>query len=228
MWPSLGGLLLGLVVGLRHAFEPDHLAAVSTLVAESASARKGALLGAIWGLGHTISLVVVGVALLALGAAMPARLGVALELGVALMLIGLGVRALHRAVRDGGRGPFHHHHHAGTGHSHAAPAAHFHLGRWVLAWRPLGIGLVHGLAGSGALTALVFAELPSNGARILYMVLFGAGSVVGMAMASGIAGASLHAVSRSRRSRRILGLASGALSIGVGLLWGLPLLGALG
>jgi ABC-type nickel/cobalt efflux system permease component RcnA len=225
MFATLGGLLLGLVVGVRHAFEPDHLAAVSTLVTESRGARRGALLGAIWGLGHTLALVVVGIALLIAGSLVPARIETTLELAVAIMLVALGVRAIVRAVRDGRAGQVAPHSHGTTRHSHAAPdGGHVHVGATPLAWRPLAIGVVHGLAGSGGLTALVFAELPSDAARVIYIALFGAGSIAGMALASGLAGASLARVTRTPDAARRLGGFAGLLSIVVGVAWAVPLL----
>ena len=87
MLTSIGGMLLGSLIGLRHAFEPDHLTAVSTLAIEASGARRGTLLGVIWGIGHTASLVIVGTLLLATGAVLPARTEAVFELGVALMLI---------------------------------------------------------------------------------------------------------------------------------------------
>jgi len=201
-----------MLVGLRHAFEPDHLTAVSTLVSESHSPRQGVLLGALWGLGHTISLVVVGVLLTLIGATLPARVGVAFELGVAAMLLLLGVRAIVVAMRA----PEAEHSHSRF-HVHSA----IHDRR---RWRPLAVGLVHGLAGSGALTALVFTQLPGTAARIVYMTLFGIGSIFGMATASGLAGVALQLVARSGSVRRTIGLATGVVSIVVGLLWGIPLL----
>lgn len=224
MFATLGGVLLGLVVGVRHAFEPDHLAAVSTLVTDARGARRGALLGAVWGIGHTLALVVVGLVLIAAGALVPAGVERALELAVAFMLVGLGVRAIVRAVREGRRGAVAAHSHSGAHHTHVAPdGGHVHVGATTLAWRPLAIGVIHGLAGSGGLTALVFAELPSDGARIIYMVLFGAGSVAGMALASGLAGMSLARIARAPDTMRRLGAVAGALSIIVGVWWGLPL-----
>ena len=98
-----------------------------------------------------------------------------------------------------------------------------HVGNATLAWRPLAIGIVHGLAGSGGLTALVFAELPGDGARILYMTLFGAGSVAGMALASGVAGMSLARMAHAPETMRRIGAVAGALSIIVGVAWGVPL-----
>ena len=225
MFATLGGVLLGLVVGVRHAFEPDHLAAVSTLVTDARGARRGAMLGAIWGIGHTLALIVVGIVLLAAGALVPARLETALELAVAVMLVGLGTRAIMRAVRDGRAGRIAPHSHGGAPHSHAAPdGGHVHVGRTTLAWRPLAIGVIHGLAGSGGLTALVFAELPSDTARVLYIALFGAGSIAGMALASGLAGASLARMTRAPATARRLGGFAGALSIVVGIAWAIPLL----
>jgi hypothetical protein len=220
------GVVLGLLVGLRHAFEPDHLAAVSTLVSETRDPRRGALLGAVWGIGHTLALVAVGIALIALGAVLPDRLAAAFELAVAVMLLVLGARVLVQAARTGAIGPQHAHRHGGREHEHPGAARHVHVGRWTLAWRPLLVGMIHGLAGSGALTALVFAELPGTAARVVYIALFGAGSVAGMALASGVAGATLRTVARSHRVHRGVLIAVGVTSIVVGVAWGLPLVPA--
>jgi len=201
------GVVLGLLVGLRHAFEPDHLTAVSTLVSETRGPGHGALLGVLWGLGHTISLVVVGGVLMLVGASLPPRAAVAFELGVAAMLLVLGASAIAGALR--------------RAHPVAAPEHHHHRPR---RWRPLVVGLVHGLAGSGALTAFVFAQLPDTGARLLYIAVFGAGSIAGMAVASGVAGATLQVVARSSAVRRKISIATGMISIAIGLWWGIPLL----
>jgi hypothetical protein len=211
MASSALGIVLGILVGLRHAFEPDHLTAVSTLVSETRSVPHGALLGVLWGVGHTISLVAVGVTLALVNATLPARAGMAFELGVAIMLLWLGARAIAAATRSDAS--------HGQGHDHRRMAA----GRR-RRWRPLVVGLVHGLAGSGALTAIVFAQLSGSAARITYMVLFGAGSIAGMAIASGVAGATLQLLARSNEVRRRIALATGVVSIAVGLSWGIPLL----
>jgi high-affinity nickel-transport protein len=219
---SAFGIVLGLLVGLRHSFEPDHLTAVSTLVGEARGGRGGALLGAVWGLGHTLSLVIVGGILMAIGASLPARVGAAFELGVAAMLLVLGARAIVVAIRDGAS----HHHvhtHRGARHPEHHVHPHVHVGMRTLAWRPLVVGLVHGLAGSGALTAIAFAELPGTWTRLTYMTLFGLGSIAGMALASGAAGVTLRIVARSGGVRRGLGLATGVLSIAVGVLWAIPM-----
>jgi hypothetical protein len=205
------GIALGLLVGLRHSFEPDHLTAVSTLVGETRSLGGGALLGALWGLGHTLALVAVGAVLMLVGASLPERAAVVFELGVAAMLVVLGGRAIVIALRAAPPRP---------GPVHAAVHR--------LAWRPLAVGVVHGLAGSGALTAIVFADLPGAGARLVYMTLFGGGSIAGMALASGAAGATLRVLARSGGARRALGVATGALSIALGAMWSIPLWPRLG
>lgn len=212
--------LLGIALGMRHALEPDHLAAVSTLASEQRSARAGMWIGALWGVGHSLALVLVAGGLTLVEVQMPPRLQQVFELLVAVMIVGLGVRAIRRAVREGREGPHHEHHHGGVLHTHAAPSSHLHVDTWTLATRPLVVGLLHGLAGSGALTALVFAELPSMGARLGYIALFGAGSVVGMALLTGLAGVPLLRVShRPQTAAAILGLA-GVASVLVGLWWG--------
>jgi high-affinity nickel-transport protein len=207
------GIVLGTAVGLRHAFEPDHLTAVSTLVNETHTPWTGARLGVLWGLGHTISLVVVGTILALVGATLPPRAAVGFELGVALMLLVLGARAIAVAMRIEAQAV-----------RADAEATHSHVHGGRSRWRPLVVGLIHGLAGSGALSALVFAQMPGTGARVLYMTLFGLGSIVGMAIASGVAGTAIQHLVRSSRARRRLGVATGVLSIIVGLVWGIPLL----
>jgi hypothetical protein len=216
---------LGSLLGMRHALEPDHLAAVSTLVTGERNSVKAALLGVCWGLGHTFSLIVVGTILVILRAEMPARVADGFELCVALMLIGLGLRAIYLAARQGPSGPSHVHHHGGTVHVHEGTPAHIHIGTWTLARRPLLVGAVHGLAGSGALTALVVATLPSTAARITYMAVFGLGSTLGMAVLSGLLGWPLARAGQNRDLARALSAAVGCVSTVLGLFWGYPLLG---
>ena len=266
---------LGSLLGMRHALEPDHIAAVSTLVTSERNSYKAALLGACWGLGHTFTLIAVGAGFVILRAEMPARVSDAFEFCVALMLIGLGLRAIYLAARQGpagtvhahhhGRvahvhqgapahihigawtlarrpllvglgiraivlavrqgtiGPAHTHHHGDVVHRHAGATPHVHVGRWTLARRPLLVGAVHGLAGSGALTALVLATLTSTAARITYMTLFGFGSTLGMAILSGLLGWPLAKLGANRTMTRALSVAVGCLSIGLGIVWGYPL-----
>jgi hypothetical protein len=220
----ISGALLGVVLGMRHAGEPDHLAAIGTLVSEERSATGGLRLGAFWGLGHTLALGVVAAVLALLQAAMPVGIADAFELGVALMLLALGARAVARAVREGRSGPATIHAHHDGAHEHSGPLGHVHLGPWTLAWRPLLVGVVHGLAGSGALTALVLAGLPTTSARLLYVGFFGAGSIAGMAVLSGLAGVPLARIGRTPRAARILSGATGIFSMAFAVVWGWPLL----
>jgi hypothetical protein len=224
---SFVGLLLGVAMGARHALDPDHLAAVSVLSADAPGPRRGALLGALWGVGHAAALLGTGVVLSALAADLPAALADAFELAVAAMLIVLGARALTRALRSADLGPPRLHAHAGVAHRHAGPPAHLHFARRTLALRPLVVGVVHGLAGSGALTALVLARLPSTHMRFAYMALFSAGSIVGMCVLSGLAGWPLARVARSPRAARVLLGTVGAASAALGVIWAWPIAGRL-
>lgn len=218
---SLLPSLVGLTLGMRHALEPDHLAAVSTLASQERGGLAASLkLGVFWGLGHSLSLLLVGGTLAFLGAQMPESVSLGFELLVAVMVTGLGLRAVLRALAEGRAGAEHTHEHGGLTHTHTAPAQHLHLSRWTLATRPLLIGLLHGLAGSGALTALVLAELPTAAARLTYIALFGAGSVVGMALLTGLAGVPMTKLARAPRLAAGLLLATGLMSTGIGAWWG--------
>lgn len=223
MIATTAAISLGLAVGARHAFEPDHLAAVSTLVGGARSSRSAVSLGLLWGLGHTISLLAVGIVLVALDGMLPARLGVMFELVVAAMLVLLGARSIVLGLRNEGAlaGA---HRHGPVEHAHGGANDHVHVGTRAIAWRPLTIGLVHGLAGSGALTALAFAELPSTSTRILYMLMFGTGSIAGMAVATGITGIALARLAHGPRTRRTFAVMTGALSCVIGVAWAAPLL----
>jgi hypothetical protein len=215
---------LGSLLGMRHALEPDHLAAVSTLVSGERSGYKAALLGMCWGIGHTVALVCVGIALVVLRAEMPARVSDIFELGVAFMLVGLGLRAIYYAARQGSDGPMHVHQHGGIVHRHAAVPAHVHIGHWTLARRPLIVGAVHGLAGSGALTALVLTTLPTTAARLTYMALFGLGSTIGMAALSGLLGWPIARLGSHHAVTRGVSMLVGTVSTVLGVVWGYPLL----
>ncbi len=207
---------LGSLLGMRHALEPDHLAAVSTLMTGERSSAKAAWLGACWGLGHTLTLLAAGITLVAFRADMPAVASDVFELCVILLLIGFGVRAIYQGAW---RGP------ARPTHSHANP--HTTNGRWLIARRPLVVGAVHGLAGSGALTALVVTTLPSPVTRLSYLALFGTGSIVGMALLSGLLGWPLARLGAGGAVARTLSIGVGSVSIALGLLWSYPLIGRL-
>jgi len=203
----------GSLLGLRHALEPDHLAAVSTLMTGERSSAKAAWLGACWGLGHTVTLMAVGASLVLLRADMPPQASDIFELGVVLMLVGFGVRAMYQGTwgRPAGRS----HSHAKSSSPTGAPGR-----RWTIARRPLVVGAVHGLAGSGALIALVVTTLPSTLARLSYLALFGAGTTIGMIVLSGLLGWPLARMGGHGGTARGLSLAVGGVSTALGLLWG--------
>ncbi len=213
--------MLGVLLGLRHAFEPDHLAAVSTLVAERRNAGAGLFLGAVWGVGHTLGLLAVAGVLALLQTHLPPAIEQGFECVVAAMLVLLGLRGLLRAAAEGASGPSAAHWHGRQRHAHpAAKPEHLHLRHWTLAPRPLAIGLVHGLAGSGALTALVLARMPTPAARLAYIGLFGIGSVLGMGLLTGLAGMSLGRLQARSRWNAVLLATTGALSLALGSWWG--------
>jgi len=164
---ALSVLLIGLLLGVQHATETDHLAAVATLVTRRSSLGQTLRQGVAWGVGHTLTLMCFAGAVLALGQAISPGLEQALETGVGLMLIVLGADVLRRLVRD--RVHFHVHQHEQPRH-------------WPL--RALAVGMMHGLAGSAALVMLSVQSVPSVALGLGYIVLFGAGSVAGMAVLS--------------------------------------------
>jgi high-affinity nickel-transport protein len=211
---------LGSLLGVRHAFEPDHLAAVTTLVSRERNSLRAALLGAWWGVGHTLALIVVGAALVVVRTELPASVSDVFELAVALMLVALGIRSIRQARLQRPGGPLHLHRHGTVVHTHAGVAPHVHLGSWIFARRPLLVGAIHGLAGSGALTALVLATLPTTPQRLAYVLLFGLGSTVSMAALSGLLGWPLARLGADHRIARTLSLVVGWVSIGLGVLWG--------
>jgi len=189
---TLIGLLgLGLVLGLRHALDPDHIAAVSTIVSESRSVRRSSLIGTFWGLGHTMSLLIAGVLVIALKVQISDRVALWMEFAVALMLILLGLKAMLKPLR-GWRIHVHQHAHDGSSHSHVhlhrPSEEHAHQHRHLLrsGARPFLVGMVHGMAGSAALMILVLATIPSALAGLIYIAVFGLGSVGGMLIMSSL------------------------------------------
>jgi hypothetical protein len=216
-------VLVGVAQGARHAFEPDHLAAVSALTTGERSGRRALWLGASWGLGHATSILVVGGALTLAGAQMPSSLATAFELAVAAVLMGLGGRGVWLAVRDERRGPPAEHAHGPATHVHSTAGAHVHLRGVSLAARPLGVGLLHGLAGSGALTAALVVDLPTVGDRLLYLAVFGLGSVVGMGALTLLAAPLLERLT-AKSAHRLSGVA-GLASLGVGVAWAIAAIG---
>jgi ABC-type nickel/cobalt efflux system permease component RcnA len=180
---------LGFLLGLKHALDADHLAAISTMATEKRTLFGSSLIGAWWGIGHTLSLMIAGSLIILLHLEIGERTSKALELCVGVMLIILGTNALRKLAR-GGKVHMHAHEHDGHWHVHphlheskAHDAPHNHHGL-KLGARPFVVGMVHGMAGSAALTLLVLATIPSPIVGFLYIVIFGAGSVGGMMIMS--------------------------------------------
>lgn len=209
-WLASAGL--GALLGTRHALEPDHLAAVSTLVTGERSSAKAAWLGACWGLGHTLTLLAAGAVLLLFRAEMPVGADAAFEIAVVLLLVGFGLRAIHQGVYSGPTRPT---------HTHGAPRR-WAIDGWTYA-RPFAVGAVHGLAGSGALTALVATSLETPLAQVGYLALFGAGTTAGMAVLSGLVGWPLARLAAHPWAARTLSVAVGGVSTVLGFVWAYPL-----
>jgi hypothetical protein len=173
---------LGFILGLRHALDSDHLAAVSTVLAERPSWRASSLVGLSWGIGHTIVLLIVGAIVLVLRVPIPEPLAVAAEGLVGLMLVVLGGLLGMKLIRE--RWHLHRHDHDGRRHvhlhSHVHSQDHGHAHWWRESLRPLCIGMAHGLAGSAALLLLVVASADSVMEGLVYIAVFGCGSVLGM------------------------------------------------
>ena len=220
----------GFLLGMRHATDADHVIAVTTILNRSRRFLDTTLIGALWGLGHTITVVIVGVLIIGFNVVIPPAVGLAMEFAVALMLIGLGVLNLTGGLRSLTErltppAPIHAHDHAHDGASHG----HLHghggnrglvatLGRYQLI-RPVVVGLVHGLAGSAAVALLVLATIQDTGTALAYLVIFCIGVAAGMAVLTTLIGLPfLFSRARSVQINRWLTIGSGILSLAFGLL----------
>jgi ABC-type nickel/cobalt efflux system permease component RcnA len=223
---------VGFVLGLRHALDPDHVVAVTTMASQKAGFRRTSLVGAFWGLGHALSLGLVGGVILALRVSVPEAVSDVLESAVAVMLVALGAVALRRALRW--RLHAHPHQHDGTTHVHfhahrseearvPAPAlhpgvAHAHPHPLQGGLRPFLVGTVHGLAGSAGLALLALSAAPTLGVGLLYLVVFGVGSIAGMLLLSALMSVPLAYVeARYATLHRAVQVAAGAVSLGFGV-----------
>lgn len=186
--------LTSLLLGMRHATDPDHVVAVTAIVSREKTPWRAARIGVLWGLGHTITILVVGGGIIAFKLAFTPRLGLSLEFAVAVMLIVLGVLNLLNARA-------------------AAPQ--------VTAVRPFLVGIVHGLAGSAAATLLILPLIADPRWAALYLVVFGLGTIVGMAVITvAIAVPSAYAADRVAGLQRGLRLTAGVVSLAFGLYLG--------
>jgi len=212
-------LLLGILLGLRHALEADHLAAVAALATRHRGLGRTVLQGAAWGAGHGVVLLAVGGVCLLFRLAVPAAAARLLEAGIGVLLIVLGWGVLRRVVQR--RVHVHlHRHDDGTVHLHAHrhaaeeahdPEHHRHVHAERLPWRAVGVGMMHGLAGSAALLLLVASTLTSPAVSLLYIACFSAGAVLGMAALSAVISLPL------RHTAGLLGSAHNTLETLVGL-----------
>jgi len=239
--------LLGFFLGMRHATDPDHVIAVSTIVTRQPTIREALLIGSLWGVGHTLTIVAVGGAIVLFTIVIPPRIGLTMEMAVALMLIVLGmwnltgfleqIRGFRRSAERGEcRLHAHSHSHGDYVHSHLRGLEFGEHGhgddQTSVAWldrrlgglgvyqilRPLLVGLVHGLAGSAAVALLVLALIKNPWWAFAYLVLFGIGTIGGMMLITAAIGAMVaYASSRSTTVERYLRMASGLLSLGFGL-----------
>ena len=219
-------IVLGFLIGLRHALEADHLAAVASLATRTGSLRQTIGLGALWGLGHTLTLFLFGWLILVLGVALPDSVAGWLEFAVGVMLVALGADVLRRFVRDrvhfhahrhdDGNVHFHAHSHRGeTGHD---PERHQHGHDRSLLARALLVGLMHGMAGSAALVVFTMDRFASATTGLIYIALFGLGSIAGMAALSvAIAVPMRWAATGLTAAHNVLQVAIGIGTIGLGV-----------
>jgi len=195
---ALSIIALGFFLGMRHATDPDHVVAITTIVSRDKSVRHAAWCGAIWGLGHTVTIVLVGGAIILFNVVIPARLGLVMELSVGLMLVVLGVMNVTNTTQ--------------------APK-HWLMKMQASASRPLLVGIVHGLAGSAAVALLVLTTIRTPSWAIAYLLVFGLGTVLGMVLVTTLMAVPFAYTSRQFSiTNRRLQLATGLISIGFGIL----------
>jgi hypothetical protein len=199
MLSALGLALFGFLLGVRHAVDPDHVVAVTAIATGQRSVRRATRIGALWGLGHTVTILAVGGAIILFRIVIPPRLGLAFEFAVGVVLIVLGLANLFS-----------------RGDDTRAPSAA----------RPVVVGMIHGLAGSAAVALLVLAAVREPRWALGYLLLFGVGTIIGMmAVTTAIAVPAAMAAGRVGSIRRYLVLASGAASVIFGVLIAVELAG---
>jgi high-affinity nickel-transport protein len=231
-------IAIGFFLGMRHATDPDHVIAVTTIVTRQRNVGRAALIGVFWGLGHTLTIFAVGSAIILFNMVIPARIGLSMELSVAVMLIALGVwnvASFLRAV-PAGTPHVHSHPHSHDGHVHThehvhVSETHTHEHAEIAALdqrfgkagpyqvlRPLLVGIVHGLAGSAAVALLILATIQNSRWAIAYLLVFGVGTIAGMMIITMSLASTFHFVGhRFERFSHRLAMASGLVSLAFGL-----------
>ena len=214
----------GFLIGLKHATDADHLAAVGTIVSERKSVWSSALIGGVWGLGHTITLFLAGVFVLLLDFQISERTERILEFCVGIMLTLLGLNVIIKLFK-GGKIHFHRHEHGAREHVHPhvheaahedAPHTHHDLS---FSPRALVIGMIHGLAGSAGMMLLYLPTIETQTLKLIYIIVFGVGSIGGMMLMSFLVGLPFHLTAgRFHRFNSILQGVAGLASIAFGLM----------
>jgi len=216
-------LAFGFVTGLQHATEADHVTAIATLVSKNRKLGKASLLGALWGAGHTLTLFIAGLAVLLLAVSIPAKLALSLEFGVGVMLIILGLSVIRsvrkNAVIDSFFNMFstrHMHPHTHGNKIHVHP--HSHDEEHTNSHKSVIVGMIHGMAGSGALMLVVLSTVDSVMNGLAYIALFGIGSIVGMLAISTLIGVPfVFTAKRFGRLNKYISTIAALLSIGLGI-----------
>lgn len=217
-----GIIPLGLLMGLRHAMEGDHVAAVSTMIATSGrKIRRASTLGALWGLGHTATLFAVSLIVLLLAVNIPEKLSGKLEFGVGVMLLFLGITTLVGFnVGKFFRGIFgrksHSHLHAHQEHGFVHSHNHTHEKEHYHSHRPVIVGMIHGMAGSGALMILVLSTMQSVPVGLAFIASFGAGSIASMAGVGAIIGLPFAKAKNNARLSLVMKYVAAAVTLAVG------------
>ena len=213
-------LSLGFLLGLKHALDADHVAAILTIATENRTFWRSSLIGFCWGVGHTVILLVVGTAVLLFKLTIPSAWAKLFEVAVGVMLVGLGMSVAFALWRERVHLHAHWHEHGEQHrhlHSHSGGAHHDHLHRFRLEYKSLAVGMVHGLAGSAALLLLVLAAVPSLGVGLVYILVFGAGSILGMVfLATAMSIPFAMSAERTARVHQTLRAAAALFSIVLG------------
>jgi sulfite exporter TauE/SafE len=204
-------LLFGLINGLKHSLEPDHITAVSTIASKTKSFKKSTFVGILWGCGHTISLFIVGIILLSLKITIPKIISLSFELIIGVMLIVLGVNTFYNLKKANIN--LHYHDEKKKYHLHSNSEWYPH----VQMYKPLIIGLLHGLAGSAALSLIVLSTVNSLLLGMTYILIFGIGSIIGMLTISGVLGLPFVLISKTKRFLKILKISISSISIIIGV-----------